>query len=57
MINHLNKNGYSYAGYGYDHNNFDLLFVKEEKKLNKFLSKFIWLISNKHLKILNYFID
>ena len=57
MISHLNKNGYSYAGYGYDHNNFDLLFIKKEKKLNRFLSKFIWLISNKHLKFLNYFIN
>jgi hypothetical protein len=57
MISHLNKNGYSYAGYGYDHNNFDLLFIKKRKKLNRFLSKFIWLISNKHLKFLNYFIN
>ena len=57
MIGHLNKNGYSYSGYGYDHNNFDLLFIKKEKKLNRFLSKFIWLISNKHLKFLNYFIN
>ena len=57
MISHLNKNGYSYAGYGYDHNNFDLLFIKKEKKLNRFLSKFIWLISNKHLEFLNYFIN
>ena len=57
MIGHLNKNGYSYSGYGYNHNNFDLLFIKKEKKLNRFLSKFIWLISNKHLKFLNYFIN
>ena len=57
MINHLTKNGYSYAGYGYDHNNFDLLFVKKKIFLNRILSKLIWLISNKHLKFLNYFIS
>jgi hypothetical protein len=57
MINHLTKNGYSYAGYGYDHNNFDLLFVKKKKFLNRILSKLIWLIGNKHLKFLNYFIS
>ena len=27
MINHLNQNGYSYVGYGYDHNNFDYFHV------------------------------
>ena len=57
MINHLTKNGYSYAGYGYDHNNFDLLFVRKKIFLNRILSKLIWLISIKYLKFLNYFIS
>lgn len=56
MINHLTKNGYSYAGYGYDHNNFDLLFVRKKIFLNRILSKLIWLISIKYLKFLNYLI-
>ena len=29
MIKHLNQNGYSYVGNGYDHNNFDFLFKKK----------------------------
>ena len=57
MINHLTKNGYSYAGYGYDHNNFDLLFVRKKIFLNRILSKLIWLISIKYLKFLNYLIS
>ena len=56
MINHLTKNGYSYAGYGYDHNNFDLLFVRKKIFLNRILSKLIWLISIKYLNFLNYLI-
>ena len=57
MINHLTKNGYSYTGYGYDHNNFDLLFVRKKIFLNRILSKLIWLISIKYLKFLNYLIS
>ena len=56
MVNYLTENGYSYAGYGYDHNNFDLLFVKKKIFFNRVLSKLIWLIGNKHLKFLNYLI-
>ena len=56
MINHLTKNGYSYAGYGYDHNNFDFLFVRKKIFLNRILSKLIWLINIKYLKFLNYLI-
>ncbi len=57
LINHLLKYGYSYCGFGYDHNNFDFLFKKKKIKLNRFLSKFIWMISKKHLNIFNYFIN
>ena len=56
LINHLNKYGYSYCGNGYDHNNFDFLFSKKYIFINRLLSKFVWLISNKHIKYLNYFI-
>ena len=57
MIKHLNQNGYSYFGYGYDHNGFDFLFKRKKVLLNKLLSKFLWIVSNKHIKYLNYFIS
>ena len=57
MINHLNQNGYSYIGYGYDHNNFDFLFIKKKLLLNRFLSKFLWMIGNKYIKFFNLFIS
>lgn len=56
MINHLNHNGYSYIGYGYDYNNFDFLFTKKKFLINRFLSKFLWMVGKKYLKIFNYFI-
>ena len=56
MINHLNQNGYSYVGFGYDHNNFDFLFTKKKILLNRFLSKFLWIIEKKYVKFFNYFI-
>ena len=56
MINHLNNNGYSYAGYGYDHNDFDFLFVKKNILFNRFLSKFLWMIGNKYIKFFNLLI-
>ena len=57
MIKHLNQNGYSYVGNGYDHNNFDFLFKKKKFFLNRFLSQFLWMISNKHIKFFNFFIS
>ena len=57
MINHLLNHGYSYCGFGYDHNNFDYLFKKKKIFLNRILSKFLWLISKKHLHILNFFLS
>ena len=53
LINFLSKRGYSYYGYGYDHNNFDYLFVKKKKYWNVLLSKVLPYISTKHYKILN----
>ena len=55
MISHLNQNGYSYIGYGYDHNNFDFLFTKKKFLLNRFLSKFLWMVGKKYIKFFNYF--
>ena len=57
MINHLNNNGYSYVGYGYDHNDFDFLFVKKNYLFNRFLSKFLWMIGNKYIKFFNHLIN
>ncbi len=57
MIKHLNQNGYSYVGNGYDHNNFDFLFKRKKIFLNRFLSQFLWMISNKHVKFFNFFIS
>ena len=55
MVSHLNKNGYSYFGNGYDHKNFDYLFKKEKIIWNRFLSNFLWLVSHKKVKYFNKF--
>ena len=57
LVNYLLKYGYSYCGYGYDINNFDFLFKKKKILLNRFISKFLWVVGKKHLKIFNYFIS
>ncbi len=57
LVNHLLKYGYSYCGFGYDHNNFDFLFKKKKILLNRFFSKFLWLVGKKHLNIFNYLIS
>jgi len=56
LINFLEKKGYSYFGYGYDHNNFDYLFKKRKNFWNILLSKLIPYISSKHYRIINYLI-
>ena len=56
LINYLIKLGYSYSGFGFDHNNYDYLFRKKKILWNIFLSKILYLISTKHYKILNYFL-
>ena len=53
MINKLIKFGYSYCGYGYDHNNYDFLFVKKKIFINQLLSKVLWIIGRKHLAYFN----
>ena len=57
LIKHLNQNGYSYVGNGYDHNNFDFLFKRKKIFLNRLLSQFLWMISSKHIKFFNFFIS
>ena len=56
LINFLSKMGYSYYGFGYDHNNFDYLFIKKKNYWNLILSKLIFAISTKHYKTLNKFL-
>ena len=56
MVNRLIKYDYSYCGYGYDHNNYDFLFVKKKILINRILSKILWIIGRKHLKYFNYLI-
>ena len=56
LVNHLSKFGYSYCGFGYDSNNYDYLFRKKKILTNRFLSKFLWAISKKHLSIFNLLI-
>ena len=56
LVKYLEKNGYSYCGFGYDHNNFDFLFKKKKIILNRLLSNFLWIISKKHLRFFNLFI-
>ena len=56
LINLLAKKGYSYYGFGYDHNNFDYLFIKKKNYWNLILSKLLPIISTKHYKIINKFL-
>ena len=56
LVKHLEKNGYSYCGFGYDHNNFDFLFKKKKIFVNRLLSKLLWIVSRKHLHFFNFFI-
>ena len=56
LISFLTKSGYSYCGFGYDHNNFDYLFCKKKIFWNRLLSKMIHRISIKHYRILNNFL-
>ena len=38
MIKKLNNLGYSYMGYGFDHNSLDFLFKRKKIKRNQYLS-------------------
>ena len=51
------ENGYSYSGFGLDHNNLDWLFIKKKSVWKNFISKFLPYLHRKHYKRLNKFID
>ena len=57
LVNHLNFNGYSYCGFGYDINEFDFLFRRKKIFFNKLISQILWILSTKHIKYLNNFIS
>lgn len=57
LVNHLNFNGYSYCGFGYDVNEFDFLFRRKKIFFNKLISQILWILSSKHIKYLNNFIS
>ena len=56
VIKHLTKKGYSYCGFGYDHNNFDYLFRKKKILWNILLSKVLHILKRKYYPLLNFFI-
>tara|TARA_Y100000816_G_scaffold279584_1_gene252014 strand:+ start:272 stop:961 length:690 start_codon:yes stop_codon:yes gene_type:complete len=47
------KNGYSYNGFGIDHNNLDWLFIKKKSFWKNFIAKLLPYIHRKHYKRLN----
>ena len=47
------NHGYSYFGFGLDHNKIDWFFKKERNYWNNLISKFLPLIHRKHYKRLN----
>ena len=47
------ENGYSYNGFGLDHNNLDWLFIKKKSFWKNFISKLLPYIHRKHYKRLN----
>ena len=47
------ENGYSYNGFGLDHNNLDWLFIKKKFFWKNFISKLLPYIHRKHYKRLN----
>ena len=53
IIKKFIKNGYSYNGFGIDHNNLDWLFIKKRSLWKNFISKFLPYIHRKHYKRLN----
>ena len=53
LINKLIQNGYSYNGFGVDHNNIDWLFTKKKSKWNDFISRIFPYIHRIHYKRLN----
>jgi len=57
IINKFIKNGYSYNGFGIDHNNLDWLFIKKKSFWKNFISKLLPYIHRKHYKRLNKLIS
>lgn len=53
VIKKFIKNGYSYYGFGIDHNNLDWLFIKKKNFWNNFILKIFPYIHRKHYKRLN----
>ena len=53
LISKLIQNGYSYNGFGVDHNNIDWLFTKKKSKWNDFISRIFPYIHRIHYKRLN----
>ena len=57
MIKKFIKNGYSYNGFGIDHNNLDWLFIKKKSSWNNFILKIFPYIHRIHYKRLNKLIS
>ena len=53
IIKKLKHYGYSYGGFGIDHNNLDWLFIKKRSKWNNLISNLLPIIHRKHYKRLN----
>ena len=56
IIKKFIENGYSYNGFGLDHNNLDWLFIKKKSFWKNFISKLLPYIHRKHYKRLNILI-
>tara|TARA_B100001059_G_scaffold150826_1_gene150686 strand:+ start:6695 stop:7399 length:705 start_codon:yes stop_codon:yes gene_type:complete len=57
IIKKFIKNGYSYNGFGLDHNNLDWLFIKKRSFWNNFIVKIFPYIHRIHYKRLNTLIE
>ena len=53
ILNKFLKNGYSYNGFGVDHNNIDWLFTKKKSKWNDLISRTLPYIHRIHYKRIN----
>ena len=53
IIKKLQYYGYSYGGFGVDHNNLDWLFIKKKSKWNNLISNLLPIFHRKHYKRLN----
>tara|TARA_B100001063_G_scaffold245313_1_gene280648 strand:- start:559 stop:1260 length:702 start_codon:yes stop_codon:yes gene_type:complete len=53
ILEKLNKNGYSYYGFGLDHNKIDWYFKKQYSAWNNIISMLLPIVHRKHYKRLN----